>query len=113
MDNPTPAKQFSAFLPVCLLAISSLLILFWNLKIVRDQHAASVQFVAQLDTQLAQALQAEVKLKQMMADLLDISKTDTDAATIVKRYGISFSPTPAATTAPTPAAATVPSLVTK
>ena len=102
MDMMTPQNQFSAFLPVCLVAISSLILLTWNLKVVREQYATGMQISAQQKAQLAQATQAEAKLKQMMTDLLDLSKADTDAETIVKRYGISFNPAPAAATAKPP-----------
>ncbi|MEI6787910.1 MAG: hypothetical protein WCL49_05470 [bacterium] len=90
MTNPTPEKFFSAFLPVTLIALGSIMLLSWNLVIVISQHSNGLRISAQQDLQLEQAAQAEVKLKQMMTELVDLSKDDTDAATIVKRYGIVF-----------------------
>ena len=101
MNNEAPGKQFSAFIPVCLIAISMLILLAWNLVVVNNQHRAGRQISAQQEAQMAQAGQVEAKLKQMMLDLVDLAKTDTDAETIVKRYNISFTQ-PAATTAAPP-----------
>ena len=94
MSDPVQEQQFSAFLPVSLVALSSVILLTWNMIIVGNQHSNAVRISAQQDIQLAQAAQAEVKLKQMMSDLVDLSKSDTDAETIVKRYGIAFTPAP-------------------
>lgn len=101
MDTPAPGKTFSAFLPLCLIALSIIIVSSWNLKIAREQQIVGLQISVQQEAQFAQAAQAEAKLKQMMADLLDLSKTDTDAETIVKRYNISFTP-PATGTAQPP-----------
>jgi hypothetical protein len=90
MMNPTSEKTFSAFLPVTLIALGSIMLLFWNLVIVISQHSNGLRITAQQDIQLEQAAQAEIKLKQMMTELVSLSKDDTDAATIVKRYGIVF-----------------------
>lgn len=92
MNTPIPEKSYSAFLPIVLIALSSLILLGWNLFIVINQHSASLRIIAQQDLQIAQANQVETKLKQMMTDLVDLAKEDTDAATIVKRYGIAFKP---------------------
>ncbi len=90
MTHPIPEKSFSAFLPVTLIALASIMLLFWNLMIVISQHSNGLRISAQQDLQLEQAAQAEVKLKQMMTALVSLSKEDTDAETIVKRYGIVF-----------------------
>ena len=92
MNTTTQDTVPSAFLPVCLVALSSVILLTWNLIIVVNQHSAAVRISSQQEVQLAQAIQAETKLKQMMSDLVELSKTDTDAETIVKRYGIAFTP---------------------
>jgi hypothetical protein len=119
MNNQVTEKSFSAFLPVALLALASIILLTWNLIIVINQHSNGVRISAQQEIQLAQATQAEAKLKQMMTDLVEMAKDDTDAETIVKRYGIAFNPpengtkalTPATTKAPVKAPATVPAKV--
>lgn len=90
MTTPIPEKYFSAFLPVTLIALGSIMLLSWNLIIVISQHSNGLRITAQQDIQLEQAAQAEIKLKQMMTELVSLSKDDTDAATIVKRYGIVF-----------------------
>ncbi len=92
MNSPLQESAPSAFLPVSLIALSSIVLLTWNLIIVVNQHYNGVRISAQQEIQFAQAVQAETKLKQMMSDLVDLAKTDTDAETIVKRYRIAFTP---------------------
>ena len=91
MNTESTSKTFNAFLPVVLIGLSSVILLGWNLIIVVKQHSEAVKITAAQEAQMAQAAQAEIKLKQMMSDLVTLAKTDTDAETIIKRYGISFS----------------------
>lgn len=95
MNNPSSqpsAPVFSAFLPVLLLTLGVAIVLIWNLWIALNQHSAGVQIRARQDVQIQQAAQLEGKLRAMMGDLVDLARTDTDAAAIVKRYRIAFSP---------------------
>jgi len=85
-------KKFSAFLPVTLVALSSCILMSWNLLILVNQHSDSLMLIGRQDVQMAQASQAEAKLTQMMTDLVNLAKEDADAATIVKRHGIKFNP---------------------
>lgn len=91
MNTETTPKAISPFLPLLLVGLSCFVLMGWNLIIVVRQHSDAVKITAQQDMQLAQSAQAEIKLKQMMSDLVTLAKTDTDAETIIKRYGISFS----------------------
>ena len=100
MNTDATQKPFSSFLPLLLVGLSSVILLGWNLIIVVKQHSEAVKITAAQESQLVQAAQAEVKLKQMMADLVALAKTDTDAETIIKRYGISFSGPAANATVP-------------
>ncbi|MEI6514707.1 MAG: hypothetical protein WCO77_01910 [bacterium] len=92
MNSTLQESTPSVFLPISLIALSSIVLLTWNLIIVVNQHYNGVRISAQQEIQFAQAMQTETKLKQMMSDLVDLSKTDTGAETIVKRYRIAFTP---------------------
>jgi len=99
MKNSTPQPQaaaqdvrFSPFLPMLLLALCMISLLSWNLYLVLNQRAEGQRLVAQLDLQLKQAAQTEQKLQVIMADLLDLAKQDKQAAEIVSRYKIAFTP---------------------
>jgi len=96
---PAPEVRFSPFLPMLLLALCLLSLLSWNLFLVVNQRAEGQRLVAQLDLQLKQAAQTEQKLQVIMADLLELAKQDTQAAEIVSRYKIAFTP-PAKTAKP-------------
>lgn len=106
MNNQVTEKSLSAFLPVTLFALTGIILLSWYLYIVINQHSNGVRIIAQLEVQLAQATQAEAKLKQMMTDLVEMAKDDSDAETIVKRYGIAFNPPESAEKSLTPSART-------
>lgn len=92
MNNQSTEKSFSAFAPITLLALGIIILLGWNLYIVVNQHSNGVRISAQQEVQLEQANQTELRLKQMMTELVDLAKDDTDAETIVKRHGIAFTP---------------------
>ena len=94
MNNQVTDKSFSSFLPIALIGVGIIILLGWNLFIVVNQHSNGVKMSVQQDIQLAQATQAETKLKQMMSDLVDLAKENIDAETIVKRHGITFTPPP-------------------
>jgi len=90
MNNQPAPKSYSAFLPLVLIALGVILLFSWNLSIALNQQTAGVRISAQQDLQLAQAAQTEQKLKTMMTDLLELSKTDKEAEAIIKRYKIAI-----------------------
>ncbi|MEI7881162.1 MAG: hypothetical protein WCI95_09835 [bacterium] len=90
MNNQPAPKSYSAFLPLVLIALGVILLFSWNLSIALNQQTAGVRISAQQDLQLAQAAQTELKLKTMMTDLLELSKTDKEAEAIIKRYKIAI-----------------------
>ena len=90
MNNQPAQKSYSAFLPLVLIALGVILLFSWNLSIALNQQTAGVRISAQQDLQLAQAAQTELKLKTMMTDLLELSKTDKEAEAIIKRYKIAI-----------------------
>lgn len=91
--NPAPScgRLFTAFL---LLAASIMITLGWNLFLVVKEHQAANALTAQMNLTLVQAMQTEEKFKVLVADLIELAKTDLDAETIVKRYHIAFTPPP-------------------
>jgi hypothetical protein len=93
-ENKAPASEarFSPFLPMLLLALCMLSLLSWNLYLVLNQRTDGQRLVAQLDLQLNQAARTEQKLQVIMSDLLELAKQDKQAAEIVTRYKIAFTP---------------------
>lgn len=86
------AKSYGAFLPLVLIASGIIILFTWNLMIALEQHSNGVRIGLQQKLQLTQASQAEVKLKAMMSDLIELAKSDRDAEAITKHYKISIKP---------------------
>jgi short-subunit dehydrogenase involved in D-alanine esterification of teichoic acids len=98
MNTSPNNHSFSSFLPLVLIALGVIVLFSWNLTMALNQHSNGIRISAQQELQLAQAAQTEDKLKIMMSDLVELSKSDTNAETIVKRYKIAFTPPAKATT---------------
>jgi hypothetical protein len=79
---------FSPFWPLCLMALSLVIILGWQLIAGIQQYRTSLQIVDRQALLANQAAQTESKLQAMMADLLLLAKTDTEAQMIVSKYRI-------------------------
>jgi len=86
---------FTPFWPLCLMAVSLTAFLGWQVTTTARQYVALLRLADQQTVLAGQAAQAEGKLKAMMMDLLELSKTDADARAIVTKYGIKFNPAPA------------------
>ncbi|MFA5044064.1 MAG: hypothetical protein WC381_02275 [Kiritimatiellia bacterium] len=84
--------RFTPFWPLCLMALSLAVFLGWQVTIAAQQYIGLVRLADQQTFQAGQAMQAEKKLQAMMMDLLDLSKTDAEARSIVVKYGIKFNP---------------------
>lgn len=91
MDHPEPKADFSAFAPTCLLGVSLVILLGWNLYAMTVQRGVASRALEQQMLQLAQAAQVEEKLKVMMSDLLVLAVDDADARAIVQKYNIKSS----------------------
>jgi len=86
--SETPTATFSPFWPLCLMALSLVIILGWQLNVGVQQYIASLRLVEQQVLIAQQAAQTESKLQSMMSDLLLLAKTDTEAQAIVAKYRI-------------------------
>ena len=80
--------QFSPFWPLCLMALSLVIILGWQLTAGIQQYRFSRQMLDQQAVMAKQAVQTESKLQSMMSDLLLLAKTDKEAQAIVAKYRI-------------------------
>ena len=85
-ENVAPC--FSSFLPLCLLALSLIIILGWQMSMGIQQYMATIRLADQQAVMANQASQTESKLQAMMTDLLQLSKTDPEAKAIVTKYRI-------------------------
>lgn len=88
------------------MALSLVIILGWQLTLGVQQYLGSLRMVDQQAVLVNQAAQTESKLQSMMADLLLLAKTDTEAQAIVAKYRITLNPNKPDTTGPR--AATLP-----
>lgn len=84
--------RFTPFWPLCLMALSLVVFLGWQVTTAAQQYIGLVRLADQQTFQTGQAMQVEKKLQAMMMDLLDLSKTDAEARSIVAKYGIKFNP---------------------
>jgi len=85
---------FTPFWPLCLMAVSLVCFLGWQVTTAAQQYIGLVRIADQQAIQAGQAAQAESKLQAMMMDLLELSRTDADAQAIVGKYGIKFNAAP-------------------
>jgi hypothetical protein len=92
--------SFSPFLPLCLMALSLVIILGWQLTLGVQQYLGSLRMVDQQAVLVNQAAQTESKLQSMMTDLLLLAKTDTQAQAIVAKYRITLNANKPDTTGP-------------
>lgn len=90
MNSNSSETTFSAFPAIMLIAASVAILLAWNLYQISVARSNAIRISAQQEMQLAQAQQTEEKLRLMMTDLVELSESDNDALTIVKRYNITF-----------------------
>lgn len=87
MSNSSNAG-YSPFWPLCLMALSFVVFLGWQLIAGIQQYRGSLRMVEQQAIVAKQAAQTEAKLQAMMTDLLLLAKTDAEAQAIVAKYGI-------------------------
>lgn len=92
MNSQPAEKSSSLFIPFLLLGLGVIVLFGWNLWIAASQHAEGIRISAQQEVDGAQAARLEERLKLMMEDLVALAKTDTEAAAIVTRYKIAFTP---------------------
>lgn len=81
-------NTYSPFWPLCLMALSLIIILGWQLTAGIQQYLGSLQMVEQQAVLANQAAQTESKLQSMMSDLLLLAKTDAEAQAIITKYRI-------------------------
>jgi hypothetical protein len=84
--------HFSPFWPLCLMALSLAIFLGWQVSNAVRQYLSLMRLGDQQTLLTGQAQQTETKLQAMMMDLLELSKTDAEARTIVNKYKIKFNP---------------------
>ncbi|MEI6807553.1 MAG: hypothetical protein WCN95_02435 [bacterium] len=89
-----PLQIFTSFLPLCLMAISLALFFGWQVTVSVRQYITLLRLGDQQVALSEQAAQTEGKLQALIMDLLKLSKTDTDAKTVIDKYGIKFNTPP-------------------
>lgn len=94
-DHSAPRATPGLFIPFVLLAVGLIFSLLWQIAGIQAQRSAFVATKAQLadaiqkrEPQVAQAIEIKNRLEALAIDLLELSKTDQTAQTIVKKHGI-------------------------
>ena len=88
MNTPSTDKVYSPFWPLALLAISLIVVFGWNAYQASDQRSTLTRMLYQQEVLVVQGRQAEEKFKAMLDELVTLSRTDPEAAAIVKKYNI-------------------------
>jgi Tfp pilus assembly protein PilO len=76
------------FLPIAILMVAVLLVMGWNLYLVKAQSAAWQKQLAQREPLVNQARSVQADLQKIAADLMVLSLTDSDARILVDKYQI-------------------------
>ncbi len=88
------ADRLTLFWPFCLVSLSLVVFLGWQVSLSVRQYIGSVRIAEQQDLLDAQAVQTEAKFQSMVMDLMALARTDPDARKIVDKYGIKYNPAP-------------------
>ncbi len=88
----TNSNQYTAFWPLCLLALSIGILLGWQVLLAGQQYISLQRMAEQQAVTTQQAAQAESKLQAIMMDLVELSQSNKEALAIVKKYGIKVTP---------------------
>lgn len=82
LQTPNP------FLPIVLLALSVLFALIWQLTAIKNQRNELQNAITRLQEPAKQSQQVQGSLQKLVTELLELSKTDSQAKAIVDKYGI-------------------------
>jgi D-ribose pyranose/furanose isomerase RbsD len=103
--DTAPTTGLTAFWPVTLLGLSLCAILVWQLIVANQVKEHGTQMREQQVKLVDQSRKVQAGLQKFARDLVEVSKTDEEAKTIVTKYGISVTnPAAAPATAPAPQA---------
>ncbi len=92
-DAPeTITNQYTAFWPIFLLALSIGILITWQVLLAGQQHVSLQRAAEQQALATQQAAQAEGRLQAIMMDLVELSRGNSEALAIVKKYGIKINP---------------------
>lgn len=80
--------SYSLFLPFAILAVTYLIFAGWQIEITVNGWRANSEFLKQLTSEVDKAQPSEDNINRFYRDLLELSKTDADAKTVVDRNQI-------------------------
>jgi hypothetical protein len=78
----------SAFVPIVLLAVSLLLVLFWEVSTLSEQCDVLNQTVEQNQNAVIEAQRMQAGISKLLADLLAAAKDDGDARMLLYKFDI-------------------------
>ena len=95
----SPERRYNGFIPACLISVSLIIILTYELMVAGQTRANARQLREQQTKLVDQSKQVQSGLEKIARDLIEVSKTDDDAKAIVTKYNISVA-NPVASPAP-------------
>ena len=92
MSNTSDELRFGAFLPLLLMGGALCIFFTWQLVITVQVRANTKRITEQQSELVIQSIQGEERMKRMMLDLIALAETDEEAAEIVQKFNIAFTP---------------------
>ncbi len=96
IQTAEPAASNPLFWPFCILALSLILLLGWQLSLGMRQRTALEQQIAQRADVVRQSQMLQGQLQKIAMDLIALGESDPEAKAIVQKYGIARQPNPPA-----------------
>ncbi|MEA3186669.1 MAG: hypothetical protein QOD99_499 [Chthoniobacter sp.] len=95
-----PTVQTDAFLPLVLIALSLIFVFIFQLTAITQQRAAFQSAIVNQDAGVKQSRQIQGNLEKLVRDLLEVAQTDSEAKSVVTKYGIQSNTTVAPLSVP-------------
>ena len=80
------------FLPIFLFACGFLVFLGWQIAEICDNRSLLQESIAQREAGVVQATQVKERLDKVAMELVQLSKTNSEARKLVAQYNIQFTP---------------------
>ncbi|MEI6352006.1 MAG: hypothetical protein WCP06_12980 [Verrucomicrobiota bacterium] len=104
-DSGASVESMSAFLPLTLLAASLIVVLGWQVSTSSNQRGLLQQGIENRAPVLQQARQTQAGLQKLVIDLIEASKDDNEAISVIAKYNVQIGGKPVVTAGSPPPAA--------
>ena len=87
-QDPSDSTAKSTFLPLVLVALSFVLVLIFQVSMQMPQRNLLQNIIKQNERNVEQSVQLQSRLQKLVMDIMEASKNDKDAQSIIAKYGI-------------------------